>query len=612
MRSGVRTLGVLLLVHGILAAEQRREPPLLIAGSWSGHFSQQQVAIAFEKITGVPTGVGGRDNRRGFRSLAEGKMNVLIYSPQPSKTAAEAMAEHFPKEKPQPTKYTFGQFAVYVVVNKANTTAALTYKKLRDIYSGKIKDWKDVSGQAGRIILIGELARSKSREMFRNEVLGDSSFALGEARLRDYNAVVTRVKKERHAIGYCLYRQVPIQGVRIVAIAKSEKGSFHLPTEENIFEGKYPLVEDLTLYLPPKARPVAKAYCEFAIGPEGGKIAKKCNLYSEYERQQHFARKRLALMKAGKGVAIRGVGSMGGSAVMRDLAVEYVKAEKVVQMACRPATTELTAVGYFVNAKDRELLVLDGPVSEQAMKLHGKKWDFLEPETHVLASGRGIAICVNSMNKLRSLTLEQVRHLFSKKTTTWRDVTGAEVKIKRYGLVGTDPAARVFYNRINPPAACARAETRQGTQGVLAALSRDPHGIAFVDAAAANDLLAAAPGKSGIKVLSIGAKGKAAAPTAANVKAGKYPIAQRLTLHVSPRASQTTRDFVTFILSGAADEVFTKHGLTPAPRPKPTPQKPATKSPAPPVAGKKGANTAGRASRATPANPRKPTAKNKP
>jgi len=305
---------------------------------------------------------------------------------------------------------------------------------------------------------------------------------------------------------------------------------------------------------------------------------RKHSLFPECDRMAYFAKKRLAQMKAGKGVAIRGVGSMGGSAVMRDLAVEYVKAKEVVQMACRPATSELTAVGYFVHSKDRELLVLDGPISEQAKNIHGKKWDFLEPETHVLASGRGIAICVNSMNKLGSLTLEQVRHLFSKKTATWRDVTGAEVKIKRYGLAGKDPTARVFYNRINPPAACARPETRLGTQAVLAALSRDPHGIAFVDAAAANDLLAAAADKSGIKVLSIGPKGKAARPTAANVKAGKYPISQQLTLHVSPRASQTTRDFVKFVLSGAADEVFTKHGLTPILRP--------AKSPATAVAGK--------------------------
>jgi len=141
------------------------------------------------------------------------------------------------------------------------------------------------------------------------------------------------------------------------------------------------------------------------------------------------------------------------------------------------------------------------------------------------------------------------------------NLTDAPRSISRYVF---KPAARVFYNRINPPALCARPETRLGTQAVLAALSRDPHGIAFVDAAAANDLLAAAPDKSGIKVLSIGAKGKAASPTSANVKAGKYPICRRLTLHVSPRASRTTRDFVKFILSGAADEVFTKHGLTTA------------------------------------------------
>ena len=139
MRSSVCTLGVLLFVHVILAAEQRWERPLLIAGSWSGYQVQRAVADAFTKDCGARIGVLGRNNKRGFEYLAEGKMGVLIYSPQPSRTPAEAMAKHFSKGKTQPAKYTFGHFAVYVVVNRANRTAGLTYKELRDIYSGKIK-----------------------------------------------------------------------------------------------------------------------------------------------------------------------------------------------------------------------------------------------------------------------------------------------------------------------------------------------------------------------------------------------------------------------------------------------------------------------------------------
>ena len=38
-------------------------------------------------------------------------------------------------------------------------------------------------------------------------------------------------------------------------------------------------------------------------------------------------------------------------------------------------------------------------------------------------------------------------------------------------------------------------------------------------------------------------------------------------------------DFVTYILSGAADEVFTKHGLTPAPKPAEPAEKPRNPTP---------------------------------
>ncbi len=581
----------------------------------------------------------GGGNTVGLRELCAGRVEAALIKNEPTEAQQKQLSRAFPDAARKPAEQVFAKAVLVFVVHPTHDVAALEPGQIEDIYRGKTADWSQLEARAGKVarlgttypaiswgiftrrILKGRTLRSQDRVPFRVEgyTLEEYSRLRRELaatqpkhpgggafpRYRQDAKVVQEVAKNLNAIGYCLLPSggQPLKGVRVIQIIPGEGEKPVAPTRENLLFDKYPLQLTVKFLISPNASQVARDFIKFACSEQAAPIISRCGLIGASEKLGILRSRRLALMKAGKGVAIRGVGSMGGSAVMRDLAVEYVKAEKVVQMACRPATSELTAVGYFVNAKDRELLVLDGPISEQAMKLHGKKWDFLEPETHVLASGRGIAICVNSMNKLGSLTLEQVRHLFSKKTSTWRDVTGAEVKIKRYGLVGTDPAARVFYNRINPPAACARAETRQGTQGVLAALSRDPHGIAFVDAAAANDLLAAAPGKSGIKVLSIGAKGKAAPPTAANVKAGKYPIAQRLTLHVSPRASQTTRDFVKFILSGAADDVFTKHGLTPAPRPKPAeaPQKPAAKKSGKPAPKK-----------STPAKPRKPTPKKKP
>ena len=516
-----------------------------------------------------------------LENLLKGKTDVAFIEYPLRKYVDKLWEKSFPNGKKPAAEYVFAQTALGIVVHKQNMLRVLTYNQIRDIWSGKITVWQDIGGQSGKIkIYTMQPSRNLGGCLLSQLILDYRKWTKDCKNMFTSSNVIATVAKDVQGIGIIVITHDLPKRVRLVAVTKGESARPVQPTVDNIVLEKYPLVRQYKFILTDKSSPKAHDFCRYVCSKQSEKAFKNWGLFPIAIRQQAEAAERLRLMKAGKGVPIKGVGSMGGSAVMRDLAIEYVKAKEVVQMACRPATSELTAVGYFVNSKDRELLVLDGPISEQAKKLHGKKWDFLEPETHVLATGRGIAICVNSMNKLGSLTLEQVRHLFSKKTATWRDVTGAEVKIKRYGLAGTDPAARVFYSRINPPAVCARPDTRLGTQAVLAALSRDPHGIAFVDAAAANDLLGAAGGKSGIKVLSIGAKGKAASPTAANVKAGKYPISQQLTLHLSPRASQTTRDFVKFVLSGAADEVFTKHGLiTPAQARKATAKKPTGKKP---------------------------------
>ena len=557
-------LWVALVQQGRAYADELRSAGSEFAGKIIQRIAEKYSKENAPKMT---TRHSGGSTSAGLRALCAGRVDLAITDRPLEKYDAAILSKGFPDQGAQPERFLLGLAAIIVVVPKESPARALTPSQVRDIFSQQgIVDWGQLGFPKAKIVRCVPVHPAPSAWFFRQRFIGHQRAGEDLRACGSDRRVIDQVAATPKSIGICLLPfAAEYDRVRAVAITVDKQGKRIFPTKDNVLSGTYPMLLKLELFIHPKARSTIRAFCRYAISDKSCEIIQEFGIMPAYEREKILIAKRLAAMKAGKGVPIRGVGSMGGAGVLRDMAVEYVKAKEVVQMACRPATSELTAVGYFVHGKDRELLVLDGPISEQAKKIHGKKWDFLEPQTHVLATGRGIAICVNSMNKLGSLTLEQVRHLFSKKTATWREVTGADVKVKRYGLAGTDPAARVFYNRINPPAACARAETRQGTQGVLAALSRDPHGIAFVDAAAANDLLAAAADKSGIKVLSIGAKGKAAAPTAANVKAGKYPIAQRLTLHVSPRASQTTRDFVEFVLSGAADEVFTKHGLiTPA------------------------------------------------
>ena len=65
---------------------------------------------------------------------------------------------------------------IAVVVNPKNPVENLTLEQLRDIFSGKIKNWKEVGGPNKEIIVVNRDEASGTREAFHKLVMGDTDF----------------------------------------------------------------------------------------------------------------------------------------------------------------------------------------------------------------------------------------------------------------------------------------------------------------------------------------------------------------------------------------------------------------------------------------------------
>jgi len=102
---------------------------------------------------------------------------------------------------------------------------------------------------------------------------------------------------------------------------------------------------------------------------------------------------------------------------------------------------------------------------------------------------------------------------------------------------------------------------RPESAAVFAAVTADPQGIGFVDAA---DL---SPEKAGVKFVSVGTEGRAVAPEPRFIGDGTYPLAKPLLLYVSSSASDAAKDFAKFAASGseAVAAVLRRHGFVPLP-----------------------------------------------
>ena len=290
-------------------------------------------------------------------------------------------------------------------------------------------------------------------------------------------------------------------------------------------------------------------------------------------------KERIAAMRAGRFPAVRCCGAGTAREVLEPLMVAYVTRRGLAHLS-HSTGTQATAVGQLLAG--REVLLLDSRVTatHPALRLHGDKWKALKPAEHLLAA-RGVAVVVNSANKVKGLTLEQVQAVFGGKVKDWAILGLAAGNVHTYAPGMTDAASKLFHAKVLSSYKCGGLRRREGSKAVLQAVTTDPHAIAFVNA------LDVPAGDKSIRIVPILVDGKPTSPLLGAVS-GAYPISERLWLYVNPTASATAKDFAQFIVSGACRETFQAHGLLG----RPFPQPPAPKAkPNPPPAAKKPGNS---------------------
>lgn len=90
---------------------------------------------------------------------------------------------------------------IAIVTDKANTASNLTTQQLKDIYTGKIKNWSEVGGADQNIVVIGRESGSGTRDAFE-EILDIADQCDLAQTLNETGAVAAAVQSTPGAIGY--------------------------------------------------------------------------------------------------------------------------------------------------------------------------------------------------------------------------------------------------------------------------------------------------------------------------------------------------------------------------------------------------------------------------
>jgi phosphate transport system substrate-binding protein len=157
---------------------------------------------------------------------------------------------------------------IAVAVNPSNIMNNLTIAQIRDIYTGKVSNWKMIGGEDREIVVISRDTSSGTFEAFQKLAL-DGRKVRPDAMVTASNQVVNMtVAQTPGAIGYLGYgylsdkvKAVSVDGVRC--------------SEQTIRSGEYPLARPLYIYTSGRPSGEVERFLDFLLSEEGQRLVRE-------------------------------------------------------------------------------------------------------------------------------------------------------------------------------------------------------------------------------------------------------------------------------------------------------------------------------------------------
>jgi phosphate transport system substrate-binding protein len=232
---------------------------VILAQKWAELYMKNNPAASIQ-VTGGGSGVG-------ITALINGTTDICNASRPMKQTEIEKLKARY---NTLGVQIPCAKDGVTIFLNEANKIEELTLKQLSDIYTGKIKNWKEVGGNDAEIRLYGRENSSGTYTYFHDEVVR-ADYAAGVQSLPGTAAVVNAVKKDVNGIGYggAAYAV----GVKHAKVKKDAKSTAYLPTAETIGKGEYPITRYLYMYLRNRPTGETKKYIDWILSSEGQMVA---------------------------------------------------------------------------------------------------------------------------------------------------------------------------------------------------------------------------------------------------------------------------------------------------------------------------------------------------
>jgi phosphate transport system substrate-binding protein len=239
------------------------ETEIVISGSTTVLPVMQKAGEAFMAANpGINLSISGGGSGNGIKALNEGLCQVAMSSRDIKASEIELAVKNGVKA----VRTAIAVDALVPVAHAENPVKNLSAAQLRDIYAGRITNWKELGGQDGKIVVISRDTSSGTYETWE-EIIMKQEKVMPSALLQASNgAVVQTVSQNRRAIGYIGF------GYMNPALKKLNVNGIEA-TPQTALSKQWPIARELYVFTNGAPQGAVKKLMDYLVDPQKGQKA---------------------------------------------------------------------------------------------------------------------------------------------------------------------------------------------------------------------------------------------------------------------------------------------------------------------------------------------------
>ena len=213
MKKIISLLALVALIVCVFAGCSSNKEAVATDGSTSMNKVIGALGEVFQEDTGITVTYNATGSGAGIQAVQEGRCDIGL--------ASRNLKDEEKANGLEATVLAYDGIAI--IVNPANPVNDLDVETIAKIYTGEIKNWKEIDGNDAEIVLIGREAGSGTRDGF--EAITDTEDkCVYRQELTSTGDVITTVASNPDAIGYASLASVKdtVKALTIDGVAPSE------------------------------------------------------------------------------------------------------------------------------------------------------------------------------------------------------------------------------------------------------------------------------------------------------------------------------------------------------------------------------------------------------